>query len=68
MVKGILIGAGVIVAGYVVYKVVQKKSPKMLKAAKKHAVNLKKRTGEIAAEARQAFRQGFAAAQGQTAA
>lgn len=68
MVKGILIGAGVIVAGYVVYKVVQKKSPKMLKAAKKHAANFKKRTGEIVNEARQAFREGFAGAQAQTAA
>ena len=68
MIKGILIGAGVIAAGYVVYMVVHKQSPKMLKAARKHAVNFRKRTGEIAAESRQAFRQGFAAAQGQTAA
>ena len=68
MIKCILIGAGVIVAGLVVYKVVEKTGPKLLKTAKKHAVNFKKRTGEIAAEAGQAFHEGFAAAQGQTAA
>jgi uncharacterized membrane-anchored protein YhcB (DUF1043 family) len=68
--KGLLIGGSVVVAGvfvgYVVYKIV-KKNPQMLKDTKKKISNVAKKTSKIAAEAKQAFAEGFEGAQAKAA-
>ncbi len=62
MKEGILIGAGVVAAGvfvgFVAYKLV-KKNPNALKAVKKKASNVGKKTSKIATEAKKAFAEGF---------
>ena len=66
MMKGLLIGAGAVGAvlvGFVAYKVVKKKSPKLLATIKKKASDIGKRTSKIVVEAKQAFSEGFASAQ-----
>jgi len=63
MMKGLLIGAGVVIVGIVAYKVVKKKNPKLLATAKKKASDVGKRTSEIVAEAKRAFSEGFTSAQ-----
>ena len=66
MTKGLLIGAAVVggvFVGFVAYKVVKKKSPKLLATARKKASAIGKRTSEIVTEAKQAFFEGFASVQ-----
>ena len=62
MKEGLLIGAGVVAAGvfvgFVAYKLV-KKNPKVLKTVKKTASNVAKKTSKVAAEAKNAFAEGF---------
>jgi hypothetical protein len=63
MMKGLLIGAGVVIVGIVAYKVVKKKNPKFLATAKKKASDIGKRTSEIVTEAKRAFSEGFTSVQ-----
>ena len=71
MKEGLLIGAGVVVAGvfvgFVAYKLI-KKNPEALKSVKKKASNVAKKTSKAAAEAKKAFTEGFAGATGKVAA
>ena len=63
--KGLLIGGSVVVAGifvgFVAYRIA-KKNPKLLKNARKKVSNIGKKTLAIAAEAKQAFSEGFESA------
>ena len=63
--KGLLIGGSVVVAGifvgFVAYRIA-KKNPKLLKNARKKVSNIGKKTSAIAAEAKQAFSEGFESA------
>ncbi len=70
MKEGLLIGGSIVVAGvfvgFVAYKLI-KKNPELLKDTKKKISNVGKKTLKIAAEAKQAFAEGFESAQAKTA-
>ena len=62
MIKALLIGGSIvggIFVGFVAYKVVKKKGPELLATAGKKASEVRKRTSEAVAEAKQAFSEGF---------
>ena len=65
-----MIGAGVVAAGVFVGFAackLMKKNPKLLKDTKRKMSNIGKKTSKIAAEAKQAFAQGFDNAQAKVA-
>ena len=65
MTKGLLIGVvfvGGVFVGFVTYEVIKKKGPELLATARKKASDIGKKTSAIAAEAKQAFAEGFAGA------
>lgn len=69
MTKCLLIGAvvvGGVFVGFVGYKVVKKKGPKLLATTKKKVLDVGKRTSQIVGEAKQAFAEGFAGAASQS--
>ena len=70
MKEGLLIGAGVVAAGifvgFAVCKLI-KKNPELLKDTKKKRLNVWEKTSKIAAEAKQAFAEGFDKAQAKVA-
>jgi hypothetical protein len=70
MKEGLLIGAGVVATGvfvgFVAYRLI-KKNPKALKTVKKKASNIAKKTTKVAADAKQAFAEGFENAQAKVA-
>ena len=70
MKEGLLIGAGVVAAGifvgFAVCKLINK-NPELLKDTKEKRLNVWEKTSKIAAEAKQAFTQGFDKAQAKVA-
>lgn len=69
MKEGLLVGAGVVVAGVFVGCVAYKllKNPKLLKDTKKKASNVGKKASKIATEAKRAFAEGFEGAKAKVA-
>lgn len=70
MKEGLLVGAGVVVAGVfvgcVMYKLL-KENPKLLKDTKKKVSDVSKKASKVAAEAKQAFAEGFDGAKAKVA-
>ena len=60
--KGILVSLGVVFAGIVACKVVQKKKPQVIKGLKKKVEEIKEKTTETLKTAREAFREGYSQA------
>ena len=61
MKEGLLVGAGIVVAGVFVGCVTYKllKNPKLLKGTKKKVSSVGKKASKVAAEAKKAFTEGF---------
>lgn len=55
-------GVAVVLAGVIAYKIIKKRKPQLLRDVKKSASGLNKKTSEMAAAAREAFREGYAQA------
>jgi len=65
MTKALLIGGSIvggIFVGFVAYKVVKKKGPKLLAAAGKKTSDVRKRASKIIADAKRGFSEGFTSA------
>ncbi|MBF0254739.1 MAG: hypothetical protein HQL11_06430 [Candidatus Omnitrophica bacterium] len=60
--KGILIAVGVVLAGVVGYKVVEKRNPEAIKNAKKALAKAGKGVTDIIDSAKGSFREGYASA------
>ena len=60
--KGLLVGAGLVIAGFVGYKVIKKKKPDLIKKVKVSVSNFKKRTVDMIEGAKVSFREGYAQA------
>ena len=57
--KGLLATVVVVFAGFVGYKILKKKRPRMLKELKTSVSDARKKMSEIVGEARESFREGY---------
>lgn len=60
--KGILVTVGVVFAGLVGYKIIEKKRPELIEKAKKSVSDAKESASEVLEGARESFREGYAKA------
>ena len=58
--KGLFVAAVAVFAGYVGYKILQKKNPDLIKKVKDSVSNAGQKFSDVLSEARQSFHEGYA--------